>query len=252
MKTTKLNYSPDQASQQLLPATTTDPSAVAKIKTAEHWAQIINGTLRRSATELIEAGKQLIAAKQALPHGEWQKMFDQRIIGLNLREAQRLMEVAGHPVFAKANNCSFLPPSAQALSALAKVDPATLEKALESGEITSQTTIAEAKQFQQANPAPGAATPKRTRAPKNFDIGNSARRSVKFLADEISRCPTADKATLLGELYLHIPLCLAKHYAKVYPVTDPDIAKEYSKVGEMQELVRSCSKVEILTSKPKS
>ena len=42
---------------------------------AGFWAGLINPVLNRSAELLIEAGKHLIAAKKALPPGEWERII---------------------------------------------------------------------------------------------------------------------------------------------------------------------------------
>jgi hypothetical protein len=78
----------------------------------------------------------LIAAKQALPHGEWEQMFAcARPVKVSIRSAQMLMKVAGHPVLAKTNHGSLLPPSWRTLYELTKLPDAVLRKALTDGRI---------------------------------------------------------------------------------------------------------------------
>jgi hypothetical protein len=168
-----------------------DLSSTDKSK-AGFWAGLINPVLNRSAELLIEAGKLLIAAKKALPPGEWERMFELKVVHLHLREAQRLMQVVRNPVLSETNNCSFLPASPQALSALSQADPQALKQALKSGQITPFMTIAEAKTFLRKHPTTGKKT-QRSGHPTGFDLNRTAAQCNDFLWDKYHKCPKPER-----------------------------------------------------------
>jgi hypothetical protein len=155
---------------------------------AEHWARLLNQSLRRSVEALFEAGMHLIAAKVALKHGEWLKLFEQKLIPVDERGAQRLMQMARSSVLSKPANWSLLPPSPQALCALSQADSDAVEHALTKGQINPLTTIADAKSFLHEHPAPGAKT-RRAGRPKDFDPDRSLTRCQDVLWSELHKCP---------------------------------------------------------------
>ena len=163
---------------------------------AEHWAAAINRKLSASVVSLIEAGAALKSAKSMLKHGEWQRMFAEKLVRIHLREAQRLMEIAGNAVLAKANNCSHLPTSVQALSALAKTDPVALQNAILAARVHPAMTIREAQGFQVENPTPGM-VPKRV-AVGQFDAKRSLRHCQRILRVELDKCPDEFRQTLIN------------------------------------------------------
>jgi len=167
--------------------------------TAEHWAARINTHLLRSASSLIDAGHELNAAKARLEHGEWQKLVETGLLYLHLREAQRLMKIAEHPVLSKTNNCSLLPASPQALCALAKADPAALQTALDAQQITPRTTIKEANSFRSLHPASGP-VPQTTPAANDFDMNRSVKRCSDVLWAEFKKWPEDRRDFLLDQL----------------------------------------------------
>jgi hypothetical protein len=74
-------------------------------RSAEHWAAMINGKLRSSVDDYVGAGKDLLAAKEKLDHGEWLRIFEENLVELDKREAQRRMQVARHRVI--SNGCGY-------------------------------------------------------------------------------------------------------------------------------------------------
>ena len=64
------------------PKTERPAPAAGADKTAEYWAPRINQHLIRSVSSLIDVGHELSAAKARLPHGEWQRLFDTKLIHL--------------------------------------------------------------------------------------------------------------------------------------------------------------------------
>jgi hypothetical protein len=119
------------------------------------WADRIRPHLTQAAASMIAAGKELAAAKAELPHGQFGPLLDE--LGLSARMAQRFMRVAAHPVLGNATRVTHLPAAIGTLDELTRWDPAELAEAIDSGEITTTTTRAEAqstrRQVEPASPA---------------------------------------------------------------------------------------------------
>jgi hypothetical protein len=109
------------------------------------WATRINAHLAMGIQEFISAGRELIAAKKAIKHGDFQGLFAPGILSVDLRTAQVLMRVATNSTLAKTNNYSRLPSSLAALNALSRIDQTKLQRAIDTGKITASMTIADAK-----------------------------------------------------------------------------------------------------------
>jgi hypothetical protein len=106
---------------------------------AKSWATRINKALGASAQATIEAGRELCAAKDALEHGEWGRLFDDKLIPLSQRSANCLMAVARNPVLSNSQRVANLPSSWGTLYELTKLPEPVLEKALSNGTITPET-----------------------------------------------------------------------------------------------------------------
>ncbi len=109
-------------------------SAIAKKTSRKEYVKRIKGFLGDAVASFIDAGKELIEAKDDLEHGEFKEMVDQDL-GISSRMAQMLMKVARHPVLSNAKHVSLLPPSWGTLYELAKVDDALLEAKIKDGTI---------------------------------------------------------------------------------------------------------------------
>src|SRR5438046_701681 len=95
----------------------------------DEWAERIRPHLDRAAESFVAAGRELTAAKAALPHGG----FLELVASLDLapRTAQRLMQIAHHPVFSDATRGSHLPNAWRTLAELARVPEDDLLAAIE-------------------------------------------------------------------------------------------------------------------------
>jgi hypothetical protein len=117
---------------------------------AEYWAPKIHGEWRKSIEGILGVGRQLIAAKQACEHGEFLRLFKGHEnavsdpVPVGIRWADMLMAVASNPVLADWKHASNLPQSASTLYELTKLDDETLLAGIKSGEITPETTRAQA------------------------------------------------------------------------------------------------------------
>jgi len=101
---------------------------------ASAWAQRITLAWRKSAESIFEAGRLLIAAKAALPHGDWEAMCE-RDLPFKLRTAQRIMAIAADERLSKATHVSHLPQSWGTLYELTKLDDQQFGARIEDGTI---------------------------------------------------------------------------------------------------------------------
>lgn len=117
---------------------------------AEYWAPKIHGEWRKSIEGILGVGRQLIAAKEACEHGEFLRLFKGHEnavsdpVPFGIRWADMLMAVASNPVLADWKHASNLPQSASTLYELTKLDDETLIAGMKAGEITPETTRAQA------------------------------------------------------------------------------------------------------------
>jgi Protein of unknown function (DUF3102) len=98
------------------------------------WTAKILAAWRSSIEGLLECGRLLAAAKEALPHGEFQNMVE-RDLPFGPRTAQRLMAIAADPRLAKATHASLLPNSWDTLYELTRLDDATFQQRIADGSI---------------------------------------------------------------------------------------------------------------------
>ena len=117
---------------------------------AEYWAPKIHGEWRKSIEGILGVGRQLIAAKEACEHGEFLRLFkghDNAVsdpLLFSESTSQRLMAVASNVVLSNAAHVQHLPQSWGTLYELTKLDDETLIAGIKAGEITPETTRAQA------------------------------------------------------------------------------------------------------------
>lgn len=104
--------------------------------TRQQWAARIGGAWRSAAATAIEAwlaiGRDLIAAKASLAHGEFLTMVASEL-PFGKRTAQRLMKVAADPRLTKATHGSLLPASWRTLYELTRLPDAEFARLAEAG-----------------------------------------------------------------------------------------------------------------------
>jgi hypothetical protein len=121
-----------------------------KMTKAEYWAPKIHGEWRKSIEGILGVGRQLIAAKEACEHGEFLRLFKGHEnavsdpLPFGERSAEMLMQIAGHSVISNPKFVSDLPQSWGTLYELTKLDDETLIAGIKAGEITPETTRAQA------------------------------------------------------------------------------------------------------------
>lgn len=117
---------------------------------AEYWAPKIHGEWRKSIEGILGVGRRLIAAKEACEHGEFLRLFKGHEnavsdpVPFGERSAERLMEIASSDVLSNPTHASDLPQSWMTLYELTKLDEETLIAGIKAGEITPETTRAQA------------------------------------------------------------------------------------------------------------
>ena len=94
------------------------------------WVQRIAASWRQSLSGILETGRLLLAAKEALPHGTFGAMIASEL-PFGSRTAQILMKVAADPRLLNPNHASLLPPSWMALYEISKLDDTAFDKAIE-------------------------------------------------------------------------------------------------------------------------
>lgn len=109
---------------------------IATMPEAERWADAICTQLGKTVESIIKVGQLLAKAKAGLPHGEWGRMFNNKLVPFGQRTADRLMVVAQHPTLSNSTHASNLPPSWMTLYELTKVEPKRLKAAFKEGLIT--------------------------------------------------------------------------------------------------------------------
>jgi hypothetical protein len=95
-----------------------------------HWAAKIRQANHKTVAAIIEQGKTLQAAKDALEFGEWQKMFEKNEVPLTLPRAQQLMRIARDPRLSKTQNFESLPAVVATLDVLTNLSDEEFERRL--------------------------------------------------------------------------------------------------------------------------
>jgi N6-adenosine-specific RNA methylase IME4 len=112
-------------------------TALVPVRTPGEWAEVVRADLARSVEGFVAAGAHLAEAKEQMPHGEWLPWIEQEL-PIGVREVQRLIEVARHPVISNATHGSHLPASGRTLYELSRLEPPALEAAIAEGRVTPE------------------------------------------------------------------------------------------------------------------
>jgi DNA N-6-adenine-methyltransferase (Dam) len=118
------------SSLRLVPIDATPP-------TREVWASRITSSYRKSVLAIVETGQLLVAAKKALPHGEFGDMCELDL-PFDIRTAQKLMAIASDPRITTQE--SYLPAAWTTLFELSKLDDETFQRGIDDGSINPSTS----------------------------------------------------------------------------------------------------------------
>jgi hypothetical protein len=100
--------------------------------------------IKEAVKGFLNLGRRLLAAKKALPHGEFLEMIEHDL-PFTASKAQRLMKIAGDPRLSKAAHGQHLPGSWRTLYELTKLDEETFDVAMSAGTIHPEMTRKEVK-----------------------------------------------------------------------------------------------------------
>jgi hypothetical protein len=205
-KTSAREQTPKQVAQE--------SSAAKSAEGSEYWATRINQQLKTSVASLIAAGKELLEAKARLRHGEWTQMFDAGLITMSLREAQKLMQVAGHPVLSNSPNWAHLPTSHHALTALSRIPAADLEVVIKEQKVSPATTIQEAEEIaKQVLGETKATTGSGEQAP-TFDVEKAVAHCFKTINKALEDAGDQHRENFVAELVAAVDaLCTSQERA---------------------------------------
>jgi hypothetical protein len=114
--------------REVEPKTTVPETVVVRmVEPTPPWrsyATKITAAWRQAVESIVETGKLLIEAKAKVDPGNWLKLAEELPFGE--RTAQRLMEIARHPILSNPTHGSHLPPSWRTLYELSKIDDQVL------------------------------------------------------------------------------------------------------------------------------
>lgn len=113
------------------------------VRDASEWVEVIKDDLGRAVEGIVSAGKHLIAAKADVNHGEWLPMLKE--IGISSGYAGKLMRISRQ--FSNSSYESNLPNNVTVLYELSGMPSEEVESGIESGRITPDMKIKEAKAF---------------------------------------------------------------------------------------------------------
>jgi len=110
------------------------------------WAKRISDDYDEARERFFGIGDNLVAAKEALAHGEFQLMVDAEL-PFSRSTAQRFMAIAQDGRLRNAAHATLLPADYTVLASLAGFDDKTFEKALQDGVIRPDLTRADLTRF---------------------------------------------------------------------------------------------------------
>lgn len=116
------------------------------------WAGRIRAAYRSGVEAIIETGRLLAAAKEALPHGGFALMIE-RDLPFGIRMAEKLMAIAADQRIANATHGSHFPPSWTTLYELTRLPDDAFERGIADGAIRPDMERNEALQLVKGNRA---------------------------------------------------------------------------------------------------
>ena len=128
--------------------------------TLEFWLPVVGaewdqfeGTLRKSLLAAIKLGRRLCEARAALPHGEFERLFQDHespvagALRFTASWARKMMAIAENDAIAKRSHANALPADLTSVYQLSRVPPETLEQAIASGAVRPQMRREDVRKF---------------------------------------------------------------------------------------------------------
>ena|SRR5215204_3458378 len=113
---------------------------------ADDFAARITVAWKKQVQSILETGRLLIEAKDALGYGHWGAMIERKL-PFGERTAQSLMEIAKHPVLSNPQHAAVSPPHWATLSRLTMLPDAELKSLIADGGINCETTRGEVEEI---------------------------------------------------------------------------------------------------------
>jgi len=120
--------------------------AIAEPVSRDVWAKRINDDWDEARERYFSAGDNLIAAKAALPHGEFLMMVDADL-AFQKRTAQRLMRIAGDARLRNASTVTLLPTDVTALYEITRLSDDEFSEAVEARHFKPDMNKADVTRF---------------------------------------------------------------------------------------------------------
>lgn len=118
----------------------------ALVITSDDWAERINARWQTSLTAILETGRLIADAKEALPHGEFEGMVQTKL-RFSSSTARRLMIIAEDPRLSNRAHVHALPPHWGTLYELTKLDDRTFKARIRDGTIRPDMERKDVAQF---------------------------------------------------------------------------------------------------------
>jgi hypothetical protein len=131
-------------------------SNIAK-RPRKQWAMAISVSWTKTVRAILETGRLLIKAKDALKHGEFGPMIESDL-PFGPRTAEQLMAIARNPILSNANHGSHLPCSWRTLYELSRLPDKILQAKLDDGSLNAETDRDHVAMWQTIQPADEADT----------------------------------------------------------------------------------------------
>ena len=166
-------------------------AAAAPVRSADEWVDVIKADLGRAVEGIVAAGRHLVAAKDVVRHGEWVSMLKR--IGISGAEASRLRSIANR--LADLPSMEALPTSVSALYELSRLPADTINHGIETGDITPDMTIRDAKDYRASFGSKPKPKPKPSKDSAATDLGYDEARAVTARIREwVNSCPIGIEA----------------------------------------------------------
>lgn len=156
-------------------------SALQVVKSRKQWAETINAEwgkaesfADRAIRHAIETGRQLIAAKGELPHGDFEKMVAGDLL-FGKKKACSLMRIAAHGEIANVSNTKLLPHRWVTLYELSKLSEQDFKDAQARGLISKDTSYKAAGAIAGAYAVPEGTPAKQGKSPSHLPSPKEAR-----------------------------------------------------------------------------
>lgn len=167
--------------------------AVVNTDSVEVWADRVRTQMGRTVEGIVATGRELLAAKETLSHGEFLPMLE--LVGMSDNTAERFMAIASHSAIANSPHVGNLPPAYSTLYELSRVPAVALEAAIEAGEVRPdmprREAVALVRRYQSSptKPSAPAAKPKRSPLPDvaqraGWEFRKSVERLERIAADD--------------------------------------------------------------------